>query len=1354
MRYCIRFCCLLLLADAANGQTNSGAIGGTVTDKTGLVIAGAEVTITNLGTNQSIKLVTSQAGSYALANQPPVFFRVAAVAPGFKRAVADKVKVDTATQVTVDLTLEVGDTSQSVTVEAAPPLLNSESGAQGHTITEEQVLNLPFQDRSVLELAVTLPNVSGNVDNEDPRVDLGTPSPGFAININGGRPGEGSILADGANNISNQGRRQMASFSPEVMQEFTVQTGTFSAEYGSTGGGIINTTTKSGTNQLRGLAYWYNRNPFFAASPWSASAVRRETPNLKQNNVGLTVGGPVVLPYIGPKGLSRYNGRGRSFFFVAVEPRRTYNRNLANSGLVPSEAMRKGDFSNACTVDGGLAPCDVAARLGRPAVPLELYNQTFQANGQLYRVQAGDPVPAFPNNVIPSQWLDPIALKIAQAIPAPSPYYLDDAGLLRNTAASTFVRNRETRYTVRLDHQVTDTNKLSFRYTNNPIYGERGYTNAGDNSVIYNSPGNHNSASSQYLLNHVYIIRPTVINDLRLSYTRGDYAGSVPNAWKNRNWAAELGLPTASSWGLPQFTTGAYNVGQTDQARLNINLDQNFNITDSLSIVRGKSSWKLGADLYLGRWKFTELTNFPGGQYTFTNILTQSAIANGTGGHAFAQFLMGIPSNVQMRSAIVPYYYSWRSASFFVQNDWRLRPNLTLNLGLRYSLQLPRTEKHHLQGSYRPELARNVAVPQEPLCTVATRPCPAANQVRLPEGMLPKEALIVPFHYSGVGANSPYMAPVDWNDVQPRFGFAWSPRIHGRRIVIRGGYGLSYAPSAGVSVARAIPDIGGSITDAYTYNNNRGTYQKQNPGDTALLRLSTNPPDYTFKTPNVRIPDNGIVYEEALALAGPAVNREFVSPNFRSPGIHNWSFTLSGEIASQTVLTVGYQGAHSSSLFLPPRNTNYLDPAVNTQLAAAGLNPSQVVYDPLGRRNPATGQVVTVLLSSVFSRYLGFANFTDRFNAIGRSDRHAGFISLQRRMRQGLNFNANYTWGKTIDDAGDSGDSQTLFGAYTSLQGGFLKDPPPERSVSEWDRRHIFNLTFYGDLPMRRNSPYLARVPPPLKSIIIDWRFSGIYRAMTGTPVHVLLGDTNGAAIADNRVGAQLNNQAMIRPNLVLGVPVLNPYFDRNKDALGTYEPFLNPAAFTRPPKGQVGNLARTLDWLRTPGLWTFNLSLQKNFYAFGRDSKRYFEFRVDAQNVLNHINFGFGPHPSQWGIFTATSPSEADITAAEYRTWQAYDPSGRPALGTPAGDSLFAQIQNLTRSQRPNGAATGPLPDDFYTVRLPDHFKATNQNAFDISTMEGLKYYRLRQVYNNGFTTYNNAQQTRYLTFGLRFFF
>jgi hypothetical protein len=1342
------------LASALTGQTNSGAIGGTVTDRSGLVIAGATVTITNLGTNQSIQLTTSEAGSYALGNQPPVFYRVTAEAPGFKRAVADDVKVDTATQVTVNLTLEVGDTSQSVTVEAAPPLLNTESGAHSHTITEQQVLNLPFQDRSVLELAVTLPNVSGNVDNEDPRVDLGTPSPGFAININGGRPGEGSILADGANNISNQGRRQMASFSPEVMQEFTVQTGTFSAEYGSTGGGIINTTTKSGTNQLRGLAYWYNRNPFFAANPWSASAVRRETPNLKQNNMGFTVGGPIVLPYIGPGGFGRYSGRNRSFFFVAVEPRRTYNRNLATSGLVPSEAMRNGDFSNACTVDGGLAPCGVAAHFGRPAVPLELYNQTFQANGQLYRVQPGDPVPAFPNNVIPSQWLDPIALKIAQVIPAASPYYIDGAGLLRNTAASTFVRNRETRYTVRVDHQLTDKNKLTFRYTNNPIYGERGYTNAGDASVIYNSPGNHNSASAQYLLNDLHMIAPTLINDLRISYTRGDYAGSVPNAWKDRNWAAELGLPTASPWGLPQFTTGAYTVGQTDQARLNINLDQNFNITDSLSWVRGKSSWKFGTDLYLGRWKFTELTNFPGGQYTFTNILTQSAAANGTGGHAFAQFLMGIPSNVQMRSAIVPYYYSWRSASFFAQNDWRVRPNLALNLGLRYSFQLPRTEKYHLQGTYRPERAKKVPVPQEPLCTVAVRPCPAANQVRLPEGMLPKEALIVPFHYSGVGDNSPYASPVDWTDVQPRFGFAWSPRAFGHRVVVRGGYGLSHAPSAGVSVARAIPDIGGSITDAYTYNNNRGVYQQQNPGDAALLRLSTNPPDYVFKTPNVRIPDSGIVYEEALALAGPAVNREYISPNFRSPAIHNWSLSIGGEVARQTVLTIGYQGAHSSSLFLPPRNTNYLDPAVNTRLAAAGLNPSQVVYDPLGRTNPATGQVVTVLLSSVFSRYIGFANFTDRFNAVGRSDRHAGYVSLQRRMAQDINFNANYTWGKTIDDAGDSGDSQMLFGAYTSLQGSYLKDPPPERSVSEWDRRHIFNLTFYGNVPLRRNSALASRMPALLKTAVADWRFSGIFRAMSGTPAHVLLGDSNGAAIADNRVGAQLNNQAMIRPNLVPGVPVRNPFYDRNKDALGTNEPFLNPAAFTRPAKGEVGNLARTLDWGRVPGLWTFNFSLQKIFYVFGRDRKRYFEFRVDAQNILNHITFGFGPHPSQWGIGTTTSPSEADITAAEYRTWQAYSPTTRPPLGTPAGDALFANIQSLTRGHRANGAASGPLPDDFFTVRLPDHFKATNLNAFDISTLDGLKYYRLRQVHNNGFTTYNNAQQTRYLTFGLRLYF
>src|SRR5437762_7300151 len=275
------------------GQTNKGSISGTVTDPNGAVIPGASVTITNLGTGQKVTVMTSDAGAFAVQSLDPVTYSVLVEAKGFKKALLDHVKVDTAATAPANVVLETGSVSEQVVVTADAALLNTESGTTSTTVTARQIQDVPLNNRSVLDLALTAPNVTGDAGSEDVDVSSGQPVPGFNLNVNGGRAGSTAILADGVNNTGVGIARAVISFTPETVQEFTVQTSAYSAEFGQTGGGVINATTKTGTNNFNGVALWYTRNPVTNARPWRIGTGPRPPNNLRYNQFSGTLGAPV-----------------------------------------------------------------------------------------------------------------------------------------------------------------------------------------------------------------------------------------------------------------------------------------------------------------------------------------------------------------------------------------------------------------------------------------------------------------------------------------------------------------------------------------------------------------------------------------------------------------------------------------------------------------------------------------------------------------------------------------------------------------------------------------------------------------------------------------------------------------------------------------------------------------------------------------------------------------------------------------------------------------------------------------------------------------------------------------------------
>ena len=1310
-----------ICAAVAVAQTNRGGISGTVSDQSGAIVPGAAVIVTNVGTNETKRLTTSEAGTYAATSLEPVTYRIEVEATGFKKAVVEQVKVDTATTATVNVTLQTGNVKTEVNVTAEAPLINAESGTSGQTITERQIVEMPLNNRSVLDLALTVGGVTGVAGTEDPELGIGEiPAPGFNVSVNGGRAGSTAILADGAGNTGVGLGRAVVTFSPDTVQEFTVQRSNFSAEFGQTGGGVINMTTKSGKNNFEGLLYWYDRNPALDAAPFTIDTNNRPQSNRRQHQFGLTFSGPVVIPKL-------YDGHKRTFFFAAFEPRYYYDSSPFNQ-LLPTDAMLHGDFSNVVQVNGppggtpGYTTLDIANRFGLQTQIRDatLYNQWTVTGNQFQlasRPSAGT-FPVFPGNVIPASMLDPLSQSLLKYMPKAGDYFLAN-GNLQNYASTNFVKNFEKRLTVRIDHEINPNNRLTGRYTQVPIRGDRGHGDFQIGRDEVNSNGTDYSWSKQFLLSDTHTFSSSMINELRLNYTYGRFTRNLPpmfDALTGRNFSTELGLPSITPGGLPDFVTGGAEVGFS-QSQQNENTEHSYEIADNVSWVHGKQTWKFGADLLQQRLKTIPLFGASGGRYEFNRnrTLTNSNGANNstaTGGIELAQFLLGTYNLATLRDVLIPYYYQWNSAGFYVQNDWKARPNLTLNFGLRYSLQLPRTEKYDHQGAFLPELAKSFPIPQ---------PCP---QCILPSGQVITSALVPPFGYSGRGGRSRYIFPVEKLNFEPRFGFAWTPRLLGVNrkrdaLVLRGGYGFSHAPLTGMGRGPS-PDFASGTTGFGTFD---GRLQNNIGLQTAVFaaRLCCNNPVLNAQSPDsfLNIPADGLVYLNSINLVGAA---NALSPNSHVPYMQSWSVSLAYELSPNTVVETSYNGSKGTHLFLAPNNLNQVSFDLAQSYISRGLDPlrnsstTPNVPDPLGRRTPS-GALVGFPPVYVGTKYLGFQGLNEAFNSSSDSIYNAATVSLRRRYAKGLTSTINYTYGKSIDDSSDAGDVRFVnLNVRSPGQVNYGAPRSDDRSVSLFDIKHAFSASFLYDVPIGRGRTFWSHAPRVAQGLLGNWSVSGVGRVQGGLPMVVFLRDDNGLGVSTGNVRA-------IRPDIVPGVPLLNPRWSGNCPIGQLCEPYFNPAAFMRPVKGTLGNAPRTFDGARGPTQQFFDLSIQKNF-PIGKDGKRRLQLRVDAINLLNHPIFRIGRLEDAGEIFAA--PTEAVLNANEYNAWAMFN--GRPLANTPAGGALMNQINNIVISNRIPG--TQALRPDFFHVPVPEGFFSLNANSFDITTQQGLQLYRMRQAY------------------------
>jgi hypothetical protein len=1182
---------LALTASAALAQSN-GAISGQVTDSSKAPVPGVRVLVTSVETGVQRSTTTNGDGEYTVPSLPPGNYIVTAELSGFKRSMAAPLKLDTTATARVDLVLSPQESKVAVEVTATAPSLQTESSMTGGTVSGKELSDLPLQGRNSLELALTVAGVSGEMGADEASISYNIPSAGSGLTVSGGRAGSTSIMADGANATSIGYGRATVTFSPDTIQEFRVITSTFSAQYGVVGGGVISTVSKGGTDEIHGDAFWFNRNPMFTARTFGQpfpSALRR-------NEVGVTLGGPLVIPKL-------YSGKRKTFFFVSYEAKRRRDE-TSQLERVPTAAERQGDFRNTWVAPGQTNPllyqqmecsaggCNQLQQLYRP-----------NANTEYPLFSANDPDPSRVGHVIPAQFLSPVALKQLEYVPLPNMPY-DFFG--RNFLGVSGVTGMDNRWSIKIDHNFSSNNRISARYTDIPNLSDR-YKLIRD-YFLAESPPSDRSVTRQGFISDTYVISSHIVNEFRGSYTYSDYSRTLPGDLKAKNYTRDVfGLPSATDSGYPSFSTQMVNLGSITGPIHSI--EHQYQASDDATMALGRHIITSGVDLRFMQSSVVAAGNRNleacCGIYVFNTGTTNSGYGRtpgGQGGYGFASFLLGVPVQTIVTGNALPYYYRYRTVAAFFQDDFKVRPSLTLNLGVRWQYVSPRAEKYNRQASLdlkHPMLVQN------------------ANG---------STSYAFNYVFSGDASGSRYLEPTHKLNFEPRFGFAWTPHVRWNKrnsFVVRGGYGISHIAATATGrdpqPAFSAGNPGNFSYLQWTGRTGATVPRPQSGGvdPNYLISLGRNNP-LVFTDPTAsEIPANGLlclgcpVRDPRL----PSTTMTFVDSN-RTPYIQTWNFTTQNDLGHSLVLTLTYMGQKGTHLPSGKFNLNNPDPEQFAALLDQGGNPDEMIPDPLGRKD-RNGQPINVARRDLMRPYPLLGDVFVLGITDNNSIYHAGSAAMERRFKGVLGFRFNYTFSKSIDDSSDGmGDFNNQFNWGYS----FLQDPANRkgnRSVSNYDSRHRFNLALNADLPLGRGHQFLNR-GGWTNVLVGSWSLNAVGTLYSGYPFAPLLGDANGIP------GAQANGLAL-RPSLVPGVPLINPRWTREH---AHDVPYFNPEAFARPAYGQIGNAPRTMDNLRGPWRPGLNVSVFKSFYPF-EDRRRYVQFRAEFFNALNHTWFTMNPNSS-----------------------------------------------------------------------------------------------------------------------------
>ena len=660
---------LLPLAVVSLAQQGTGGIFGTVTDPSGAPILGAPVAVTNVATNVTTKGTTGERGDYIFPRLAVGDYSVTASQTGFKSLVRTGVVLQVDQRAEVNLQLQLGDVGEKVEVTGDAPLVNTTNSTVGDVIENRRVAELPLNGRNALALMYLSPDTKAQAGTSG-FGDRGTALSN--VSINGGPSSINAFLLDGGTN--NQAFLQDLNVNPTVdsIEEFKVQSGAMSSEFGFTLGGVVNMVTKSGTNSVHGTAYEFVRNNDFDARNAFAAGI---TP-YRYNQFGGAVGGPVFVP-------KAYDGRNKTFFFFNIEH---WQYSYANSIItsVPTAAQRNGDFSQLFNASGVLIPIyDPASTAVHPS-----------GSGYVRTL--------FPGNVIPASLLDPVSKNLLSYLPQPNRTPTNAFTQANNLIALAPAALHMNQYVIKLDHHFSEKDAASFRY----FYFQHFNNNGGGD--IWDTPlldyrYDHYTARN-FIVTETHSFSPTLLNEAHLSLARNYFPFQAASF--AANFPSTLGLP-ASVPGLeaPNFAGGAGLPGQADLSD-GIRGQSTWQLADALTWVRGLHTLKMGFDI-----RVQQANNFQpsglSGAYSFSSGLTNNPqVPSGTGS-SIATFVLGQVSSASIVTALGE-SETGHSVSGYVQDDYRVTARLTLNLGLRYDYQPWATERNNGLSNFVPSAIDSV----------------------------------------------------------------------------------------------------------------------------------------------------------------------------------------------------------------------------------------------------------------------------------------------------------------------------------------------------------------------------------------------------------------------------------------------------------------------------------------------------------------------------------------------------------------------------------------------------------------------------------------------------------------------
>jgi Carboxypeptidase regulatory-like domain/TonB dependent receptor-like, beta-barrel len=1032
-------CCLasviwFLFVPAVLGQEFRAEISGEVADPSGAAVAGAKVLALSVERSVTYDAVTNSAGRYAVRFLPPGTYTITVEKEGFHKFVREGVNLLAGDKPAIDVRLEIGALVDTVTVSAGTPLLQTEN-ANRQAVIENRILeNVPSGGRNLYALQYDEPGVV-KTSTYWGSMELYAFGNVNSVSIGGGRSGENETVLDG---ITNTKSDRGVAFVPSInsTQEFTVQTNSYDAQFGRVGGGVTLINIKSGTNRPHGQLFEFFKNDKLRANDWVANKDGDPKTPFKNNTFGFELDGPFYIPKV-------LDGRNRAFFMISLEGLREHNPG-GQGRTLPLPEQLHGDFSHLFNGSGAL---------------VTIYDPLTTVLADDGRTYVRTP---FPNNMIPANRINPVAAKVASFYPAPN-LPGDGPGHLNNYAKVLPATNNYDSWLGKMDYMFSQKSRVSFRYGQTPwlnfaqlVWGN----NAAEPSNQYPST----RIARNWGADWTYTLTPSLVLNLRGGLAR--YEAVSGNSFGVNFDPRQLGFPGSlvsqfNTIEFPRFNLGTYSeLGS--QGVFSYSTQDVWSLQPNASLIHGRHIVKFGAEFR----RYNDNTRNPGlasGTYTFSSGFTQAnpQRADSVSGNEFASFLLGYPSSGAVDRNIDPAYRA-KYYALFVQDDFKVTPRLTLNLGLRWDYESPRVERYN-------RMVRGFAFGQPSPIAAAVKASPAAAACPACAAGLTGGLL-----YAGADGDSRYAFIPHRANFQPRVGVAYRATS---RLVIRAGYGLSYLGQS---------SSGGAVG-----------FSRQTPLVSSLDNGLT--PAVTLSDPFPASIYPGGLLQAIGSTQGLATNLgqnlNFQYLDRPLPYAQQYSAGFQLELPGRWLVDASYAGNVTSRLPVPLQlNFIPLDALNSVPVDQRQAYFNQQVPNPMAGLLPNSGlNGATIARQQLLYAYPQFtgANMTDV--PIGSQRYDALQVKVNRRFSHGLSMTVAYTLSKTLEQA-------SLLNAQ-DVNLAHPLDSKLEKRLTQYDVPQQLSVIGTYDLPLGRKRHFGGNMNRWADGIVGGWTFSGVFMTHTGFPL-------------------------------------------------------------------------------------------------------------------------------------------------------------------------------------------------------------------------------------------------------------